>query len=176
MNFSKPFGPSATETSEVEVEGNIRELARGGAVFRQGENGDSEMSVTALASLLRRVSGNSRREIDTLIGELADAAREAGDRQPAAAKRYFRICHAQPAGDAADEDHLRKRAQASRRSGAQRVKCGTKYISVAKKRPPVVDPRCEVCDQPFPRMKSGRWLHYQRADDAIGPETTLRGS
>jgi len=70
MNFSKPFGPSATETSEVEVEGNIRELARGGAIFRQSENGDSEMSVTALAGLLRRVSGNSRREIDTLIGEL----------------------------------------------------------------------------------------------------------
>ncbi len=42
MNFSKPFGPSATETSEVEVEGNIRELTHGGAVFRQGENGDSE--------------------------------------------------------------------------------------------------------------------------------------
>jgi hypothetical protein len=70
MNFSKPFGPSATETSEVEIESNIRELARGGAVFRQGENGDSEMSLTGLGSLLRRVSGNSRREIDTLIGEL----------------------------------------------------------------------------------------------------------
>ena len=68
MNFSKPFGPSATQTSEVEA--NIHELARGGAVFRQGENGDSEMSVTELGSLLRRASGNSRREIDTLIGEL----------------------------------------------------------------------------------------------------------
>jgi len=70
MNFSKPFGSSATETSEVEVEGNIRELSRGSVVFRQGENGDSETSVTELGSLLRRVSGNSRREIDTLIGEL----------------------------------------------------------------------------------------------------------
>jgi len=67
MNFAKPFGPSATETSE-EVEGNIRELAGGGTVFRQGEN--SEMNVTGLGSLLRRVSGNSRREIDTLICEL----------------------------------------------------------------------------------------------------------
>jgi hypothetical protein len=70
MNFAKPFGVSETEKSEVEVEGNIRELARGGAVFRQAENGDSEMSVTRLGSLLRRVSGNSTREIDTLIGEL----------------------------------------------------------------------------------------------------------
>lgn len=70
MNFAKPFGPSATETSDVEVEGTIRELARGSAVFRQGENGDREMSVTGLGSLLRRVSGNSRRELDTLIGEL----------------------------------------------------------------------------------------------------------
>lgn len=70
MKFANPFGPTATETSEVEVEGNIRQLARGGAVFRPGENGDSEVSVTGLGSLLRRVSGNSRREIDALIGEL----------------------------------------------------------------------------------------------------------
>ena len=55
-------------------------------------------------------------------------------------------------------------------------KCGTKYISVAKKRPPVVDPRCEVCNQPFPRMELGCWLHYQRADDPLGPETALRGN
>ena len=55
-------------------------------------------------------------------------------------------------------------------------KCGTKYISVAKKRPPVVEARCEVCDQPFPRMESGRWLHYQRVDGSLGPETALPGS
>lgn len=70
MNFAKPFGAPEIEKSEVEVEGNIRELARGGAVFRQAENGDSDMSVSRLGSLLRRVSGNSTREIDTLIGEL----------------------------------------------------------------------------------------------------------
>ncbi len=56
-------------------------------------------------------------------------------------------------------------------------KCGTKYISVAKKRPPVAEPRCEVCGQPLlPRVESGRWLHYQRADDPLGPEAALRGS
>ena len=70
MNFPKPFGSSATETSEVEVEGNIRELVRGSALYRQSEHSDSDMSVTGLGMLLRRVSGNSRREIDTLIGEL----------------------------------------------------------------------------------------------------------
>lgn len=68
MSFSEPFGPSATETSEVGVEGNVRELAHAGTVFRQGEN--SETSVTGLDRLLSRVSGHSRRQIDTLIGEL----------------------------------------------------------------------------------------------------------
>jgi hypothetical protein len=70
MKYSKPFGPSATERPEVEVDGNIRELALGGTVFRRGEKGDGEMSVTGLGRLLSRVSGNSRREIDALIVEL----------------------------------------------------------------------------------------------------------
>jgi hypothetical protein len=68
MNFAKPFAPSATETSRVE--NNPRELARVGAVFNQLGDGDSEMSVASLGNLLCRVSGNSSREIDTLIGEL----------------------------------------------------------------------------------------------------------
>jgi hypothetical protein len=70
MSFSEPFGPSATETSEIGVEGNIRELARAGAVFRQGESCENETSMTGLDRLLNRVSGHSRRQIDTLIGEL----------------------------------------------------------------------------------------------------------
>jgi hypothetical protein len=69
MNFSKPFSPES-EKPEQEVEGHIRELARGGAAFRQVENGDSEMTATRLGTLLRRVSGTSTREIDSLIGEL----------------------------------------------------------------------------------------------------------
>lgn len=68
MNSSKPFGPSASETSEGE--GNVRELARAGVALGRGEYGDGEMSATGLSGLLRRVSGNSRREIDTLISQL----------------------------------------------------------------------------------------------------------
>jgi Rad3-related DNA helicase len=69
MKISKPFGSPASEPSEVDIEGNIRELSRGGAVFRQGENKESEMSAE-FGRALQRVSGNSRREIDTLVGEL----------------------------------------------------------------------------------------------------------
>jgi hypothetical protein len=76
MNFSGPFGPSAFETSEFKVEGTVGEHAdvdahfQGDAVFGRDENGESELSVTGLGSLLRRVSGISRREIDVLIGQL----------------------------------------------------------------------------------------------------------
>jgi hypothetical protein len=76
MNFSGPFGPSAFETSEFKLEGDVGEHAHGDAVVHgdallgRDENGDGEMSVTGLGSLLRRVSGTSRREIDVLIGQL----------------------------------------------------------------------------------------------------------
>jgi methyl-accepting chemotaxis protein len=70
MNFSKPFGPSSADTSAVEIEGNIRELARAGAVVRQTGNGDGEIGMTGLGHLLHRVSDNSGREIDTLISQL----------------------------------------------------------------------------------------------------------
>jgi hypothetical protein len=70
MNFSKPFGPSTTETSEGEVDSNVRELTHGRAAFHQDGNGGSDMSVTGLGRLLRRVSSNSGREIDTLISQL----------------------------------------------------------------------------------------------------------
>jgi hypothetical protein len=64
MNFAKPFG------AEVEADGNVRQFARGGAPVRPDENGDGNMGVTDLRSLLGRVSGNSKREIDVLISEL----------------------------------------------------------------------------------------------------------
>src|ERR1700735_4159525 len=71
MNFAKPFGAAEIEKSaETEVEGNIRELTRGGAALRQPEGGDGEMTVNNLGNLLRRVSGSSTRQIDNLIGEL----------------------------------------------------------------------------------------------------------
>ena len=71
MNFAKPFGTIEIDKSaEAEVEGNIRELTRGGAALRQADSGDSEMTANNLSTLLRRVSGNSTRQIDNLIGEL----------------------------------------------------------------------------------------------------------
>ena len=71
MNFAKPFGTVEIDKStETEVEGNIRELTRGGAALRQADSGDSEMTANNLSTLLRRVSGSSTRQIDNLIGEL----------------------------------------------------------------------------------------------------------
>jgi hypothetical protein len=78
MSSVKPLDRSI----EMEVEGNIRELVRrDGAGSRQGPQqatnqainhgaGDSEVSANNLNTLLRRVAGNSAREIDDLIGEL----------------------------------------------------------------------------------------------------------
>ena len=58
------------EKPATEIEGNIRELVRRDATsFRQVES-DSEMAANNLSTLLRRVSGNSAREIENLIGEL----------------------------------------------------------------------------------------------------------
>lgn len=71
MNFAKPFGTAEIDKSvETEVEGNIRELTRGGTAFRQADSGDGEMTANNLSTLLRRVSGSSTRQIDNLIGEL----------------------------------------------------------------------------------------------------------
>lgn len=71
MNILKTRGSGETENApEVEVEGNIRELVRrDSTAFRHAE-GDSELAANSLSTLLRRVSGNSAREIDNLIGEL----------------------------------------------------------------------------------------------------------
>ena len=71
MNFAKPRGTSdGDKPTETEIEGNIRELVRRDTtVLRQG-NGENEVAANSLSSLLRRVSGNSAREIDNLISEL----------------------------------------------------------------------------------------------------------
>jgi hypothetical protein len=71
MNIARPFGPREIEKSaEVDVEGNIRELARGSAALRPAETGEVDMTANNLGALLQRVSGTSAREIDNLIGEL----------------------------------------------------------------------------------------------------------
>jgi hypothetical protein len=70
MNAAKPRNVAEMEKPASEIEGNIRELVRRDTnAFRQVES-DGEMAANNLSSLLRRVSGNSAREIDNLIGEL----------------------------------------------------------------------------------------------------------
>jgi hypothetical protein len=72
MNIARPLGSTELEKSlEVEISGNIHELARGSsAVFRQGEGSDPETSTDNLSGLLRRVAEASTREVDSLIGDL----------------------------------------------------------------------------------------------------------
>ena len=71
MNSAKPRNIAEMEKPASEIEGNIRELVRRDtSAFRQVET-DSEMAANNLSTLLRRVSGNSAREIDNLIGELS---------------------------------------------------------------------------------------------------------
>jgi hypothetical protein len=72
MNIARPVGTAEIEKSlEVEIGGNIHELARGStAVFRQGEGADAETSTDNLAGLLRRVAESCTREVEGLIGEL----------------------------------------------------------------------------------------------------------
>jgi hypothetical protein len=72
MNIGRPLGSAEIEkSSEVEVGGNIHELARGSsAVLCQPEATDVEISADNLTTLLRRVSEASTREIENLIGDL----------------------------------------------------------------------------------------------------------
>jgi hypothetical protein len=71
MNSAKPRSAAEMERPATEIEGNIRELVRRDTTaFRQVES-DSEMAANNLSTLLRRVSGNSAREIENLIGELS---------------------------------------------------------------------------------------------------------
>jgi hypothetical protein len=71
MSLVKPLGSAKiSNATEVEIEGNIRELVRDDAAFRQAENSDGEIAASSLTTLLGRVSGNSTYEVDNLIGEL----------------------------------------------------------------------------------------------------------
>jgi hypothetical protein len=70
MNFIQPIeSVDDPKTGEVDLDGSIRKLAHSGAAFRQSEP-NGEMSANSLGALLRRVSGTSTNEIDSLIGEL----------------------------------------------------------------------------------------------------------
>jgi hypothetical protein len=86
MNFRKPFEPAETS---MELDGDIRDLSRGGAVFRQDESADNEIGVTEFGRLLHRVTGNSRREIDALIGELQTLRERLESDSKTITKRHF---------------------------------------------------------------------------------------
>jgi hypothetical protein len=72
MNVARPLEADEIEKSlEVEIAGSFHELARGsGAVFRQPETSDAEISTENLTGLLRRVSEGSTHEVDSLIADL----------------------------------------------------------------------------------------------------------
>jgi hypothetical protein len=71
MNFAKHRGTDENDApAETEIEGNIRELVRRDPTALRLPGGDSDTAANSLTNLLRRVSGNSAREIDNLISEL----------------------------------------------------------------------------------------------------------
>ena len=122
MNFAKPLGSAEIDKSaETEVEGNIRELTRGSAGFRQAENSDGEMTANNLSALLRRVSGSSTRQIDNLIGELRtlrDKLQTDGDRVQRDIVEYAALSQSVLQ---ADEDRRRKREKSAGRAKQQRI-------------------------------------------------------
>jgi chemotaxis protein histidine kinase CheA len=71
MNFAKQRGTNESDKPvDTEIEGNIRELVRRDSTTARHGDPDGELAANSLSSLLRRVSANSAREIDNLIGEL----------------------------------------------------------------------------------------------------------
>ena len=71
MRTDKRTEPEAIDKSlEMDIEKNVHELGRAGVTFLQPDDSDDEMVANNLATLLRRVSEVSTREIENLIGEL----------------------------------------------------------------------------------------------------------
>jgi len=71
MQTAKQTEPETIDKSlKTDVERNVHALKRAGATFRQTENGNAELAANNLATLLRRVSEVSTREIENLIVEL----------------------------------------------------------------------------------------------------------
>jgi hypothetical protein len=68
MSFDKqPETTEPNKPAEAEIEGKIRELAPRDTPNRRRVKVESEVAVSTLSGLLRRVSANSTREIDSLI-------------------------------------------------------------------------------------------------------------
>jgi mevalonate pyrophosphate decarboxylase len=84
MNYVQPIQSSGDlKSTDLDIEENVRTLAHNSAAFRQGDTANGEATANSLSALLRRVSGSSTREIDTLIGDLRDLReklRSDGDR------------------------------------------------------------------------------------------------
>jgi hypothetical protein len=82
MSYVQPIQSSAEfKPAEIDIDESVRSLANSSVAFRQGDNSNGD--ATAMGALLRRVSGNSTREIDALIGDLRDLReklRSDGDR------------------------------------------------------------------------------------------------
>ena len=71
MSYVQPIqSPAEFTATDLDLNENVRALGNVSTALRQGENG--EATANSLGALLRRVSGNSTREIDTLIGDLRD--------------------------------------------------------------------------------------------------------
>ncbi len=82
MSYVQPI-QSSTELkpTDLDLDESVRSLATSSAALRQADS--SETTANNLGAMLRRVSGNSTREIDTLIGDLRDLReklRSDGDR------------------------------------------------------------------------------------------------
>jgi ABC-type transporter Mla subunit MlaD len=84
MNYVQPIQSSVDLKAGDDIEDNVRTLAHSSTTFRQqGDSGNGEATASSLSALLRRVSGTSTREIDSLIGDLRDLReklRSDGDR------------------------------------------------------------------------------------------------
>ena len=62
---------ATNKSLETDIETNVHELKRAGALFRQNENDNAEMvAANDLATLLDRVSVATTQEIENLVGEL----------------------------------------------------------------------------------------------------------
>ncbi len=83
MNITKPLRSAGIDkSSDMEVGGDIHELARGGAAFRQSESADDEMSANNLANLIgelqtlrKKLQADSNR-IQCNIAEYAELSQQ----------------------------------------------------------------------------------------------------
>jgi hypothetical protein len=72
MSYVQPIqSPAEFKPTELDLDENVRTLPNANMALRQGDN-NGDATASSLGALLRRVSGNSTREIDSLIGDLRE--------------------------------------------------------------------------------------------------------